>query len=174
MERGGGYFPKGNIIGFNTRFKEGHKTLRGVEKGWFKKGNVLSKEVRLKISKKLKGRLPKNWLIAIKKAAETNRKLTGEKSHSWKGGLTTQSQIIRRSLEYKLWRQSIFERDNYTCVWCGERGKKLQADHIKPFCDYPELRFAIDNGRTLCLSCHKKTDTFLLGARWSKYRKVGV
>ena len=63
-------------------------------------------------------------------------------------------------MEYKLWRKAVFERDNYTCIWCGYKGNKLQADHIKPFADYPELRFAIDNGRALCVDCHKKTRTW--------------
>lgn len=67
---------------------------------------------------------------------------------------------IRMSIEYKLWREAVFKRDDYTCIWCGQVGKNLNADHIKPFCNFPELRFAIDNGRTLCISCHKKTNTF--------------
>ena len=69
---------------------------------------------------------------------------------------------IRGRTEYKLWRKAVFERDNYTCIWCGQHGGKLNADHIKPFAVFPELRFAIDNGRTLCVSCHGKTETFRL------------
>ena len=84
----------------------------------------------------------------------------GEKSNFWKGGITPINKIIRTSSEYKLWRKSVFERDNYTCIWCGIRGKELNADHIKPFALFPELRFAIDNGRTLCRGCHQKTDTW--------------
>ena len=89
----------------------------------------------------------------------------GKESHFWKGGITPKNYKIRNSTEMKLWRTAIFERDNYTCVWCGSKsgiGKQvyLQADHIKPFADYPELRIAIDNGRTLCKPCHKKTETF--------------
>lgn len=96
-----------------------------------------------------------------------NRKryLKGELHFNWKGGKTSSNQLIRTSLEYKLWRKSVYERDNYTCVWCKAKsviGRKvlLNADHIKPFSLFPELRFNIDNGRTLCLDCHKKTDTF--------------
>ena len=80
--------------------------------------------------------------------------------HSWKGGITTINQKIRRSREYRLWRIAVFERDNYTCIFCGCVGGRLNADHIKPFALFPELRFAIDNGRTLCDDCHRKTETF--------------
>lgn len=89
----------------------------------------------------------------------------GEKHWGWKGGVTPINEKIRKSVEYKLWRTAVFERDRYTCIWCGARSGSgikvtLNADHIKPFCDYPELRFAIDNGRTLCVDCHKKTDNY--------------
>lgn len=84
----------------------------------------------------------------------------GEKNPHWKGGITPINRLIRNSIENKLWRKAVFERDKYTCVWCGQVSGRLNADHIKPFALYPELRFAIDNGRTLCLSCHIKTDTY--------------
>jgi len=84
----------------------------------------------------------------------------GNKSPNWKGGITPINKQIRFSLEYKLWRRSVFERDKYTCIWCGQKGGTLNADHIKPFALFPELRFSIDNGRTLCVPCHKTTDTY--------------
>jgi 5-methylcytosine-specific restriction endonuclease McrA len=83
----------------------------------------------------------------------------GENSYAWKGGKTEQSKLIRQSKEYKLWRSAVFARDNYTCIWCFSK-IEIQADHIKPFAHYPELRFAIDNGRTLCRDCHRTTDTW--------------
>ena len=84
----------------------------------------------------------------------------GEKHHWWKGGVTATSDLIRTSTEYKLWRKSVFERDDYICRFCEQRGGNIQADHIKPFSLFPELRFAIDNGRTLCEDCHRKTPTY--------------
>jgi len=41
-----------------------------------------------------------------------------------------------------------------------KRQINIQADHIKPFAIYPDLRFDINNGRTLCEDCHRKTPTW--------------
>lgn len=67
---------------------------------------------------------------------------------------------IRHSKEYSLWRTAVYLRDGHTCQICGQKGGKLNADHIKSFAFYPELRFAIDNGRTLCERCHRATSNF--------------
>lgn len=86
---------------------------------------------------------------------------SGSNHPSWKGGITPINKTIRHSKRYALWRTAVFERDNYTCVLCNSnKSGSLNADHIKPFAYFPELRFAIDNGRTLCVDCHRKTDTF--------------
>ena len=88
--------------------------------------------------------------------------LRGAKNHRWKGGITGWQRKIRTSIEYKTWRRMVFDRDNYTCVMCGNRSKKgnkvlLHADHIKPFALFPDLRTQLTNGRTLCYPCHKTT-----------------
>lgn len=93
-----------------------------------------------------------------RKGKPTNR--TGEKCHFWKGGVCAENKKIRMSLQSRMWREKIFERDNYTCQMCNVRGGTLQADHIKPFSLFPELRFDLSNGRTLCVECHKQTDTY--------------
>ena len=67
---------------------------------------------------------------------------------------------IRGSSAYSRWRKAVFERDNYTCRFCGKRGGRIDADHIKTFFLYPELRLDVNNGRTLCEECHRRTPTY--------------
>lgn len=100
---------------------------------------------------------------------ETKQKMResslGEKAGNWKGGVSAINHRIRNGAQYKAWRTSVFKRDNYTCVHCGNQCRKgnrvrLNADHIKPFAFYPDLRLDINNGRTLCEPCHRKTETW--------------
>lgn len=90
---------------------------------------------------------------------------SGENAPNWKGGISEENYRIRRTGKYKSWRKMVFERDDYTCQHCGDKsikGKRviINADHIKPFALYPELRFELSNGRTLCEPCHRKTPTW--------------
>lgn len=118
------------------------------------------------------------------KRDRTAERMTGESHHSWKGGVTDMSDKIRHMTEYIAWRTSTFEKDSYTCQMCGQRGGRLNADHIKPFSQVMEengirsLKAAREceelwspsNGRTLCEPCHRKTETY--GGRAVKKEKV--
>jgi hypothetical protein len=159
-----------------SKFKKGqipwNKGKKGSVKpnsGSFKKGINYSPNTQFK--KGDKGKLGTKHSIETRKIISDNRKgkAVGDKNPSWKGGITKIKQEIRKSFEYKLWRESVFKRDNYTCIWCKNRGCTLNADHIKPFSLYPELRFAIDNGRTLCVPCHRTTETY--GSKLRKYER---
>ena len=122
------------------------------------------------------GALGKTWKVdkIIKRPNNS-----GENNHFWKGGKTKLSLQIRNSVEYSFWRKQIFERDNYTCQICGRKNKKgdkviIEVDHIYPFSkilddfDITSIEEAIscekiwdiENGRTLCRECHKKTETW--------------
>lgn len=124
------------------------------------KKRVITDEWRANMSKGGKGR---KFSLAHRK--NLSLALKGEKSSGWRGGVTKVNRIIRGSFQYKLWRRSVLERDGHKCIWCGS-SERLDADHIKPFSLFPELRFAIDNGRTLCRPCHETTDTYCNKTRW--------
>jgi len=87
--------------------------------------------------------------------------MTGENNPAWRGGVT-RTRGDRWSKEYRRWRNAVLRRDNHTCIWCGATKETsiIQVDHIKSWSEYIDLRHDIDNGRTLCWYCHKKTDTY--------------
>lgn len=73
------------------------------------------------------------------------------------------NKLLRRSIPFKLWRESVFERDNYICQVCGNRGGKLAPHHINRFSKFPKERFEINNGITCCNgSCHKQLEKLSL------------
>ena len=84
----------------------------------------------------------------------------GELNPNWRGGITSMANRIRHTIEYRLWREAVYARDSWTCQECGRQGVRLHPHHIKSFALCPELRFAIDNGQTLCIDCHKLTENY--------------
>ena len=84
----------------------------------------------------------------------------GEKHHNWKGGVTREHNRLRNSMEYVIWRNEVYKRDDWTCRICKIHCKKgnIIAHHLKKFSDYPELRFITSNGLTLCRKCHAEIE----------------
>lgn len=154
-----------------------HNPNQGFQKG--DKNPSRSIEGRTRISEIQKGRkLSQAWKdnigLAIRKLGIVPPSPKGRKhsvesilkraeacKRTWdKKGRKIYSRPKHQGTDYRLWRTAVYERDNYTCQECGIRGGEINADHIKPWSLFPELRFSLENGRTLCVPCHKKTDTY--------------
>lgn len=100
-----------------------------------------------------------NPFYGKKHTEETRAKMRGERNGNWHNGASRKNDLIRKSVEYLDWKAQVFVRDGRLCVLCGS-GERIEADHIKPFSTYPEFRFDVNNGRTLCHECHRSTETY--------------
>ncbi|KKQ97136.1 MAG: HNH endonuclease domain protein [Candidatus Woesebacteria bacterium GW2011_GWB1_39_12] len=159
------------------QFLKGFPHNKGIKR-------IMTEEHKEKISNSLKGKkkLPfseehKRKIGLAKKgkrpSLETRKKMS-ENSGRWKGGITPEIKKIRVCFEYRQWISDVFTRDNFTCQECGKRGGDLEAHHLKSFSKIinenkiGKLKDAlncselwnINNGQTLCKSCHKKTFNF--------------
>jgi hypothetical protein len=131
------------------------------------------KEAKLRLEKQSISHIgkPQSIETRIKRSA----KFQGVSIDEWNGFINPINDSIRKCTEYKQWRRAIFTRDNYTCQNCGGKQVYLHADH------YPKMLaqllkeykiktvdegrrckelWDINNGRTLCTKCHKKTPTY--------------
>lgn len=87
----------------------------------------------------------------------------GKNHHWWKGG-KYRGKARRNNAPQRKFRRDVLARDGNQCVHCGVSNVPLQVDHILPVLTHPELELDLDNGRTLCIPCHRKTDTYGLKA----------
>lgn len=122
--------------------------------GW-NKGKHLSNETKQKLRLANLGK--KYSLETIEKRAV---KMRGKLNPNYKNGMSKFTVSHYADLRYKLWREAIFERDDYTCQQCKLKGVYIEANHIKSWAHFPELRFELSNGLTLCRECHKLTDNY--------------
>lgn len=136
------------------------KSLKG--KNTWAKGRTVLKSTKEKLSKAHMGRkLPEKTKQKMREYHRKHNKpffsKCGKDNPNWKGGINPINKSIRNSLEYKRWRQSVFIRDNFTCKDCQVRGRDLEAHHLLLFSKFPQFRFDVWNGITLCKKCHNKT-----------------
>ena len=156
---------KGRIPWNKGLTKETNKIIKGFSERMKTSNPTRLKVVRDKISKSRKGisnpkhsqvmkKLYRNGAtIGFKKG---NKLSVGKNAWNWKGGISTENEKERKSIEYSLWRESVFVRDDFTCQKYGVRGEKLHAHHILNFADYSGLRTSIENGITLSKKAHKE------------------
>ena len=132
-------------------------------------------KVHKKVRVLLKGERHPSWKGGLPKCLDCDKQLGKYKALRCRPcmGISKRLKITKKDerhtamarREYILWRTAVFMRDDYICTSCGDEGVYLEADHIKPWALYPELRYAIDNGRTLCKPCHQQTETYPINLR---------
>jgi len=148
-------------------------------------GHIVTQETRNKISTKHKGKklssehikkLVNSHLGQIAwnkglKGVQSHSKATrlkmsnskkGEKSYQYiKDRTKIKKQHERNNPNDKQWKYAVYKRDDFKCKMLNEDcNGRLEAHHILPWRDYPELRTEINNGITLCKYHHprKKED----------------
>lgn len=135
-----------------------------------RKGVVLSKNHKINISRGLKNAYTEGRKVFVfneeikKKMSKAHLgikgywggkkrpEITGENHYKWSGG--NGSRLLERNRFTIQIGNAVLKRDNYTCQMCGLIGGVLHVDHIQPWSEYVELRFCMDNCRTLCQKCH--------------------
>lgn len=141
----------------------GYKNSNSVRQLLKKHGLLRSQSEAARLAAK-QGKKDKALKALIIAAKTTNRfhpakAQYGEEHPRWLGD----RRLLKRARcapEGKAWREAVFSRDNWTCQECGVRGGRLQAHHIEGFFEAPDKRWDVNNGITLCIKCHKKTDNY--------------
>jgi 5-methylcytosine-specific restriction endonuclease McrA len=145
---------QGHLVSQETRAKLSHVMKAIGHQPPNRKGATWTAEQRHRCSLRQQGKRGK------KHTNETRAKLSalrgGPGSSSWKGGVTAAHQLARRNPAFYQWRLQVYERDDYTCQKCQQRGGQLHPHHIYNFAEHPELRYELANGITLCDRCHRK------------------
>ena len=81
----------------------------------------------------------------------------GKDSHSWRGGVTADRQLLYVSIEWKKAARQVWRRDKALCRECGTqvgRGDTKHAIHHIVSFEHKELRCDLNNLVLLCKDCH--------------------
>lgn len=126
-------------------------------------GHIVTEETRKKISKAFTGKkfteehknkisLANKGKVRKSESIEKYKK-AAKKRRNYKGGISKIDEIERDKFKKRI-QKKVLARDSFTCQICNKVGGELHVDHIQPWSKYVELRFDLNNCRTLCRSCH--------------------
>lgn len=144
---------------------EKHRMIYSISNRNKNKGLVRLIETKLKISLAKKGKIPWNkGLKGVQKSTLKGKKLPNKSGINHPKWISDRTKLLkyngseeRRSPAYKNWRINIFKRDKFICsLKSSECNGKIEAHHILSWRNYPELRFIINNGITLCHFHHPR------------------
>lgn len=132
----------------NEEIKE--KIKETMLKNYGVEHNMQSEEIR---NKAMETCIKRYGVYNFSKTEEFRESVRGKNSPRWKSDKTIEERD-RYTLEYRLWRNEIFEKSDYTCQRCGTKHTLLNAHHIYNWKDHEDLRYKIFNGVCLCRDCH--------------------
>lgn len=85
-------------------------------------------------------------------------RMLGSNNHNWiidRSKLKKKEQ--RNDSAYQDWRKQVWLRDNFKCKIANPDCKgRIEAHHILSWKEYPELRYEVNNGITLCHLHHPR------------------
>lgn len=171
--------------------KHTEEAISKISRTWFKEGfEPWNKEISGYHTQKASTERINKTKESLRKAHASGKVsyknyIRGRKHHWWKGGASKFCYLLENSTKYRIWRRSVFIRDNRTCLECGSIDN-INAHHIKALSiiyqdflsEYSQFSpiedkevllkisesylpfWDINNGQTLCSECHKKTDNF--------------
>lgn len=142
----------------NSNYKDGHTTYQHYCKDCnksihFDSIRCQSCQITLMNKKRWKKITFRQKMIQILSQKAKKRLKNPKNNPNWKGG-KQQKLRPRLTKKYKIWRNEVFKRDNFTCQKCNKKGGKLEAHHVKSWTLYSKLRFIVSNGITYCYKCH--------------------
>lgn len=108
--------------------------------------------------------------VREKMRAARRDRFFGADNPNWKGGIPYKDPD-RSRYRSKEWAKAVKNRDGWTCRECGATDG-LHAHHIKRWRDYPELRYELSNGLTLCHPCHEKAHGVGFKFRWRQVSRT--
>lgn len=158
-------FKKGHKSGMTGK-KHSKETIEKMKKnnnsGWIKKGERRNVNTEFKKNGKSWNKNLKTGELSKKHREDISNGIL--KFYDKKGRVNNNlSILLRRRSMWKIWREAVFLRDNFTCQnkdceFCNNKmGVMLHPHHKKPISIYPELAFRINNGITYCAEYHLKS-----------------